>query len=301
MPNSGKIGRLSVSVNSFVCSKSGTNEMVIDYRQLPISWVSCKGWARQQLIELSTIFFPASCVACGQDIFKDQAKENRQAGNDIPLCETCRFEVTDLSPRCGCCGLPRPSDIPCSLCRKIAQQLGEGKILWQQIFVLGSYQNRLRESVLAGKRPAGEGLVEALSDLLIEQHPSIRDLKLDAVVPVPMHWRKRWERGTNSANTMARKIASRLGVPYRCDIKQKILARPQKSVSAKMRPANASAKFSGVGRQLAGKRVLVVDDVATTGATLSAITRCLLEINASVVYAAVLARTDETISSEGDR
>ena len=270
MPNSGKIGRLSVSVNSFVCSKSGTNEMVIDYRQLPISWVSCKGWARQQLIELSTIFFPASCVACGQDIFKDQAKENRQAGNDIPLCETCRFEVTDLSPRCGCCGLPRPSDIPCSLCRKIAQQLGEGKILWQQIFVLGSYQNRLRESVLAGKRPAGEVLVEALSDLLIEQHPSIRDLKLDAVVPVPMHWRKRWERGTNSANTMARKIASRLGVPYRCDIKQKILARPQKSVSAKMRPANASAKFSGVGRQLAGKRVLVVDDVATTGATLSA-------------------------------
>jgi predicted amidophosphoribosyltransferase len=47
--------------------------------------------------------------------------------------------------------------------------------------------------------------------------------------------------------------------------------------------------------------VLVVDDVATTGATLSAITRCLLEINATVVYAAVLARTDETISHEGDR
>ncbi len=68
-----------------------------------------------------------------------------------------------------------------------------------------------------------------------------------------------------------------------------------------MRPANASAKFSGVGRQFAGKRVLFVDDVATTGATLSAITRCLLEINATVVYAAVLARTDEAISSEGNR
>ena len=300
MPNSGKIGRLSVSVNSFVCPKLGTNEMVRNYRRLPVSWVGCKGWARQQLIELSTIFFPAGCVACGQDIFKYQSQENRQAENDIPLCETCRFEVTDLSPRCDCCGLPRPSDTSCPLCQKLAQQLGEEKILWQQIFVLGSYQDLLRESVLAGKRPAGEGLVEALSDLLIERHPAIRDLKLDAVVPVPMHWRKRWERGTNAANTMARKIASRLGVPYRCDIKQRIFTRPQKSLSAKMRPANASAKFSGVGSQLTGKRVLVVDDVATTGATLSAITRCLLEINARVVYAAVLARTDEAMESEGN-
>ena len=79
------------------------------------------------------------------------------------------------------------------------------------------------------------------------------------------------------------------------------MAKPQKSLSAKMRPANASAKFSGVGSQLKGKRVLVVDDVVTTGATLSAITRCLLEINVTVVYAAVLARTDEAMDSEGNR
>ena len=297
MPSSGKIGRLFVGVNSFVCSKSGTNEMVRDFRRLPFSWVGCKGWARQQFVELSTIVFPASCVACGEDISNDRSQENRPAGNDIPLCETCRFEVTDMSPRCDWCGLPRHGDTLCPLCRKLAQQLGEEEILWQQIFVLGSYQGRLRESVLAGKRPAGEGLVEALSDLLVEQHPAIRDLKVDAVVPVPMHWRKRWARGTNSANTMARRIAARLRVPYRCDIKQKIFTKPQKSLSAKMRPQNASAKFSGVGRQLKGKRVLVVDDVATTGATLSAITRSLLEINATVVYAAVLARTDEPMDS----
>ena len=301
MPNSGKIGRLSVSVNSFVYAKPGTNGMLRNFRRLPFSWVACKGWAIRQAVELSTIFFPGSCVACGQDIRGDQLPGNRSAENNIPLCEICRFEITDVSPRCGQCGLPRHSDSSCPLCQKLVQQLGERTILWQQMFVLGSYQDRLRESVLAGKKPSGEGLVEALSDLLIEQHPAIRELKLDAVVPVPMHWRKRWERGTNSANTMARQIASRLRVPYRCDIKQKILARPQKSLSAKMRPANASAKFSGVGSQLKGKRVLVVDDVATTGATLSAITRCLLEINVTVVYAAVLARTDEAMDSEGNR
>jgi len=56
-----------------------------------------------------------------------------------------------------------------------------------------------------------------------------------------------------------------------------------------------------MGSQLTGKRVLVVDDVATTGATLSAITRCLLENDAAVVYAAVLARTDELMNSENNR
>ncbi len=139
MPSSGKIGRLSVSVNSFVCAKPGTNGMLRNFRRLPFSWVACKGWASRQAVELSTIFFPASCVACGQDIRGDQLPGNRSAENNIPLCETCRFEITDVGPRCGQCGLPRHSDSSCPLCQKLAQQLGEGTILWQQMFVLGSY------------------------------------------------------------------------------------------------------------------------------------------------------------------
>ncbi len=301
MPSSGKIGRLSVSVNSFVCSKLGTNEMLKNSSKPPFDWVGCKGWARRQVVELSTIFFPVSCVVCGQDIRSAQSQRNRSGGNDIPLCEACRFELIDLSPRCVKCGLRRCGESSCHLCQKIAQRMGVDNILWQRMFVLGSYREGLRESVLAGKRPSGEGLVEALSSLLIEQHPVICDLKLDAVVPVPMHWRKRWVRGTNAANTMARHIASRLRVPYRCDIKHKMFTRDQKLLSAKMRPTNVSHKFSVTGRHLTGKRVLVVDDVVTTGATLSAITRCLLEIDAAVVYAAVLARTDEVIDSESNR
>ena len=68
-----------------------------------------------------------------------------------------------------------------------------------------------------------------------------------------------------------------------------------------MRTANMAGRFHVKGSQLKGKRVLVVDDVATTGATLSAITHCLLEIGATVVYAAVLARTDEVTNYAGKR
>ena len=275
--------------------------MLGNFSKPSFGWVGCKGWARRQVVELSMIFFPVSCVACGQDMRSDQSQGNRSTGNDIPLCETCRFELIDLSPRCGKCGLLRRGESSCHLCQRIADRLGVANILWQRMFVLGSYRDGLCEGVLAGKRPSGEGFVEALSGLLIEQHPAICDLNLDAVVPVPMHWRKRWARGTNSANTMARYIALRLRVPYRCDVKHKMPTRSQKLLSAKMRPTNASHKFAVMGSQLTGKRVLVVDDVATTGATLSAITRCLLENDAAVVYAAVLARTDEVINSENNR
>ena len=65
-----------------------------------------------------------------------------------------------------------------------------------------------------------------------------------------------------------------------------------------MRTVNMAGMFYVRGNQLKGKRVLVVDDVATTGATLSAITHCLLEIGATVVYAAVLARTDEVTNHD---
>lgn len=301
MPNSGKIGRLSFSVNSFVCSKFfGTNEVLQKIRRKSCGWVGCRTWARQQLVELSAIFFPVTCVACGQDVLCDQTQENQLGDIKIPLCEMCRFEVADQGPRCDHCGLPGHGGSSCLLCQNLSHQLSEDRVLWKRMFVLGSYRGRLRENVLAAKRPSGEGLVEALSDVLIEQHPDISNLMLDAVVPVPMHWRRRWHRGTNSANTMARRIASRINVPYRCDIRQKIFTNPQKSLSAKMRPANASAKFSVVSSQFAGKRVLVVDDVATTGATLTAMTRCLLENKAAVVYAAVLARTDGAMNNDNN-
>lgn len=264
-------------------------------------WGNCRGWASSHLVELGHIFFPASCAACGQDIsFTSEAGKERPNAA-CSLCENCVAAFTDTSPRCDHCGLPKCSESSCNLCQKLIDKLGVKNILWQRMFVLGSYKDCLRAGVIAGKKPSGEALVEALSNLLVSQRTSMKELSVDAVIPVPMHWRKRWVRGTNSADIMAKKIASSLRVPYRCDIQCKSLKRPQKLLSAKMRTANMAGRFHVKGNQLKGKRVLVVDDVATTGATLSAITHCLLEIGATVVYAAVLARTDEVTNYAGKR
>ena len=264
-------------------------------------WDNCRGWASCHLAELEQIFFPVSCAACGQDIsFTSEAGKERPNAA-CSLCENCVAAFTDTSPRCDHCGLPKCSESSCNLCQKLIDKLGVKNILWQRMFVLGSYKDCLRAGVIAGKKPSGEALVEALSNLLVSQRTSMKELSVDAVIPVPMHWRKRWVRGTNSADIMAKQIASSLRVPYRCDIQCKRLKSPQKLLSAKMRTANMAGRFHVKGNQLKGKRVLVVDDVATTGATLSAITHCLLEIGATVVYAAVLARTDEVTNYAGKR
>ena len=264
-------------------------------------WDNCRGWASCHLVELGHIFFPASCAACGQDISFTIDAEKEKLSAKFSLCENCVSAFTDISPRCDHCGLPKCSESSCNLCQKLVDQLGVKNILWQRMFVLGSYKDCLRAGVIAGKKPSGEALVEALSKLLVSQRTSMKKLSVDAVIPVPMHWWKRWVRGTNSADIMAKQIASSLGVPYRCDIQCKRLKRPQKLLSAKMRTANMVGRFHVEGNQLKGKRVLVVDDVVTTGATLSAVTQCLLEIGATVVYAAVLARTDAVANYAGKR
>ncbi len=259
-------------------------------------WEKCRGWASCHLVELGQIFFPASCPACGQNIFftVEAGKERKNAA--CSLCENCVAAFTDPRLRCDRCGLSKCSGSSCEHCQRLVDQLGSKNILWQRMFVLGTYNDCLRAGIIAGKRPSGEALVVALSKLLVSQQTSMRELRVDAVIPVPMHWRKRWVRGTNAADIMAKQIASSLRVPYRCDIRCKRLKSPQKLLSAKMRTVNMAGMFYARGNQLKGKRVLVVDDVATTGATLSAITHCLLEIGATVVYAAVLARTDEVIN-----
>ena len=83
MPNSGKIGRLSFSVNSFVCSKLlGTNEVLQKIKRKSCGWVGCRTWVRQQLVELSAIF-SVTCVARSQDVLRDQTQENQLGDKKI--------------------------------------------------------------------------------------------------------------------------------------------------------------------------------------------------------------------------
>ena len=110
---------------------------------------------------------------------------------------------------------------------------------------------------------------------------------------MPMHWLKKWQRGFNQSDDLAREIGKKWNVPVRNVIRRKKATRPQAGLTNAKRRANVSGAFRiPRGRSLAGMRVLLVDDVVTTGATASACARVLKRAGAAHVALLALARTD---------
>jgi len=231
---------------------------------------------------LLNLVYPGACVCCQTAIEESQG---------VSLCKPCRGEL--LRPRVACsrCGsllAPGISGEPCPRCREL-------RLKFSRAVCLGSYDGLLRTAVLRMKRPADRPLAVALGDHLAtcvaaEFPPS----EIDVVIPVPMHWSRRIWRGANSPEVLAAAIAERLRVPA---TSQLLVRRrrtiPQATLSPGRRRANVrGAFFVHPHRDLAGARVLLVDDILTTGATLNEAAKTLRKAGCSDVSVAVLARAE---------
>lgn len=120
-----------------------------------------------------------------------------------------------------------------------------------------------------------------------------RELEVgDCVVAVPLHWRRRWTRGFNQARAIAEPLAAILKVPMIPALTRRRATPPQSALDRKARLQSPRGAFRPRrGCRLAGRTVLLVDDVVTTGATLDAAARALLQGGASKVVAIAVART----------
>ena len=117
-------------------------------------------------------------------------------------------------------------------------------------------------------------------------------LRSDLVAPVPLHWRRTWWRGYNQAAAVAEQLARMIGVPSSRRCLRRIRHTPQQlQPSAAARRENVRGAFRvRRGANVVGKRILLVDDVMTTGSTASEASRTLREAGAVEVAVAVLAR-----------
>lgn len=128
----------------------------------------------------------------------------------------------------------------------------------------------------------------ALAELLCRECGRLPD-DIDAVLPVPLHWRRRWFRGFNQADEIAAPVARHLGVPLIRSVRR-IRATPfQSGLSASERAKNLRAAFRVRG-ELSYQHVLIVDDVITTGTTVRKIARVLKKAGAERVSAIAVAR-----------
>jgi ComF family protein len=177
----------------------------------------------------------------------------------------------------------------CGLCRLGLQG-------FDAVYSYGSYEGTLRELVHLFKYSGVRPLARTFGKLLAQALP--RETTFDVIIPMPIHWLKKWQRGFNQSELLAREIGKKWNVPVQNVIRRKKATRPQAGLTNAKRRANMQGAFQIAGgkatrgKPLAGMRVLLVDDVVTTGATASACARVLKRAGAAHVALLALARTD---------
>ena len=159
------------------------------------------------------------------------------------------------------------------------------------VYSYGSYEGTLRELVHLFKYGGVRPLAGTFGRFMAQALP--RDASFDVIVPMPLHWFKKWQRGFNQSDVLAREIGKKWRVPVRNVIRRRRATSPQAGLTNAKRRANVRGAFQVTGhRRLDGMRVLLVDDVVTTGATASACARVLKRAGAAHVALLALARTD---------
>jgi ComF family protein len=228
------------------------------------------------------LVFPPVCSYCQMAL--EPAESTR-------LCATCQSQLRELHPACRRCG----SRLPAVAAGQDCPQCHDLPLRFSGVTRLGSYEGLLRLAVLRIKKPHERALAVTLGDLLAEVVAAQPDQQnFDVIVPIPMHWTRRAWRGSNSAETIALRLAERLRLP----LAPELLARrrrtaPQANLSPGRRRANVKGAFRARPHaDLAGAKVLLVDDILTTGATLNEAGKTLTKAGAADVWVAVLARAE---------
>jgi ComF family protein len=149
----------------------------------------------------------------------------------------------------------------------------------------------LRELIHLYKYGRVKPLAGPLGELLAAALP--REEPFDAVVPVPLHWRRQWQRGFNQSELLARAIARRSGIPVVRALRRVRPTLTQAGLSNTDRRRNVAAAFRCRGaRRVEGRRILLIDDVMTTGATAAACALALKRAGARKVALLTVARVD---------
>ncbi len=192
------------------------------------------------------------------------------------FCVTCRTPFLNQ--------FPLDEQGRCRLCRS-------GMRSFDAAYCFGSYDGTLRELIHLFKYAGMKPLSRTLAAHLALSLP--REQQFDVVVPMPLHWRREWQRGFNQSELLARGIARRCGIEMKNAVSRTRPTAAQAGLSNSRRRKNVAGAFRVKRRaKVAGCRVLLIDDVMTTGATANACALALKAAGAKSVTLLALARVD---------
>lgn len=230
--------------------------------------------------QLLNLFFPPQCLQC-----------NSRVPTHGTLCRGCWDAIHFISaPCCARCGFPfeysTGGDAMCGVCLHDAPRFTMGRSVFR-------YDDASRNLILRLKFQDDTSVSTTYGAWLAQAAAPFLEA-CDAIIPVPLHYRRLIERRYNQAAMLAYGLARHANLPVWPDSLRRIRATsPQSGLDKKERAKNVKRAFdvhSKHAERMRGKRLLLLDDVMTTGATLNACADALFKANARDVYVLTLAR-----------
>ena len=228
-------------------------------------------WLKRLQVGVVDFFFPRQCVGCGK------------VGDFI--CVSCSKHLHRLIlPLCQKCGKPEPSGVYCPECWKKQSSVD----VIRSVFI---FEGTIRSAVHALKYQNLYAISGCLGELMARYYKEY-GLTGDFLLPVPLHEKRTRDRGYNQSELLAREISKIIHVP----VKQRLITRvkdtkPQARTSvAEERRKNVDSAFLCKNNEVAGKNIVVIDDVCTSGATLEACATALKTAGAKHITGFTLAR-----------
>ena len=251
-----------------------------------------KGWLARHAAAFLHLVYPESCRACGAPV----PLETREAGGARnPLhpffCRDCWRTVRPLEgPFCPVCSAPFSSDA--ALSRSPAHRCGDCRADPPPFSLAVTpylYEGALAEAIQMLKYRNQPAIARRLADLLAD---ALRGIACDLVMAVPLHPSRLREREFNQSLLIAKGVSRRLRRPLSIDdLRRRMATAPQVGLSRRAREKNVKGAFEVIRPEaVTGRRILLVDDVYTTGATLKACAKALARGGAGEVIAAAPAR-----------
>jgi competence protein ComFC len=241
-------------------------------------------WLAEARDAVVGVFFPAECRICERLL---------TSGSRVPICGEClsSFEAPPVK-KCEICGQTVWSpavEAEALVCRVCQQKT----YAFERARSYGIYEGALARALLLLKwermEPLGRCFAERLGTVIKRE---VDALSADIVVPVPLHRDRERQRGYNQAGLISKPLARELRLPHEAVLLMRTRPRPNKQVlSYEERWESVRGAFATrPGSKVDNKRVLLVDDVMTTGATLDACARALLDCGAKSVLGLTVAR-----------
>ena len=226
------------------------------------------------LKNLQFALLPGNCLLCGL--------ATRRA---MDLCEPCEQNLPWNLLACAACALPIQGVGLCDLCL-------DRKPVFDAVCAPFLYRDQIARLLSRAKFKAGLTDLALVSELCADRFALERPAP-DVLIPVPLSWRRMAARGFNQSALLARHYGRRLRIPVRHGaLKRRRHTMAQSGLTRRARLRNVAGAFEA-GCDLSGKRVALVDDVFTTGATALAASKVLRKAGASRISVWVCARTPD--------